>query len=857
MYHVFQTSSVARGPGSGELTDGLKTTRPTGSRRISTSNACVECRRRKIRCDGTKPCSQCQWYQHPGACSYSKPTQRVVPSRKLVEKLSSTIDQYQTVISRLFPSKTIESLSSLPREDLLSLALSLPTSSTSSPATGEPHNQRIQTQSRSDGTDSLDTLEQAADHDGEDLIKSIEPITKLQSISDDVNGLSMSDRHSSYVGISSITAAMKVIMKTAPNARIFTTLVSTDTAQPSRASSPPLETDDLNGLPPLAEGQRLLASYFEHVHPFFPMLDEKAFRKTYMLHERSDGSWMGLLNMVFALGSLAAGTSENVAHLNYFRRTREYLNMEHMLPGSFERLQTLGMMGGYYVHYLNRPNEAHAILQAALSIACSLGLHREYPGERPTSTANGADGSNIPVHQGSKVDSRLAEMRRRAWWSLYCLEAWATTTSGRPSIGTSPAITVREPGEAPHQTLDPNDPESLKTLPLIHNAPFCKISLKIQDRLATTPLLPFEELLQFDQDLVRWYEELPSMLTTDKEETIPSYLRTPRTVMNWRFQNLRIVLHRPFLLSTALKRTSPANMTAEEKIAVKKCRQAAEQTIEDISAGIKEELISGWNGVWLAYQAAFVPLISLFTDDAPVEEKQKWHASIATALSIFERMKHYSVAAKNSFFTISGLLEAAKATIEQREAEKHQKAAQQKVNEDPQRQSQARGKNRLGKIRTESQDSGDYYLSTSGTSADGSMSPHDLSLARSVKSVKLEPRPPEPLALAPEYHEGGARLQRFIQANQMQPNINGAQMRPNLMSNVMMQAPLAGRHHQPMQGQPIDYSDSIDMSFNGVWDNMMWDTAVPMAEDAFGLTDFEWENDEQNQTLGSWGWPTT
>jgi hypothetical protein len=73
MFHTFQSSIGLRSPGS---EDGLagKPARTAGSRRISTSNACVECRRRKIRCD--------QWYQHPEACGYSKPAQRVVPSRK-------------------------------------------------------------------------------------------------------------------------------------------------------------------------------------------------------------------------------------------------------------------------------------------------------------------------------------------------------------------------------------------------------------------------------------------------------------------------------------------------------------------------------------------------------------------------------------------------------------------------------------------------------------------------------------------------------------------------------------------------------------------------------------------------------
>ena len=64
MFHTFQSTAGHR-QATGEGDFAGKPTRSNGSRRISTSNACVECRRRKIRCDGSQPCGQCQWYQHP------------------------------------------------------------------------------------------------------------------------------------------------------------------------------------------------------------------------------------------------------------------------------------------------------------------------------------------------------------------------------------------------------------------------------------------------------------------------------------------------------------------------------------------------------------------------------------------------------------------------------------------------------------------------------------------------------------------------------------------------------------------------------------------------------------------------
>lgn len=218
-------------------------------------------------------------------------------------------------------------------------------------------------------------------------------------------------------------------------------------------------------------------------------------------------------------------------------------------------------------------------------------------------------------------------------------------------------------------------------------------------------------------------------------------------------------------------------------------------------------------------------------------------------------MKHYSVAAKTSYITINRLHEAAKVVIEQGEMEKR-KLAEIKREEEARVRSQTPGNSRLGKIRTESLDSGDYYLSGSGTSAEGSQSPREALPQRTAQPVKLEPRPHEPLALAPEYQQGGARVQRFAQAHQMQPGSSTAQGNPNMLSPGMMQLPLANPHHpQHMQNPAFGYSESLDMSFNGVWDDVMWDTVPMTAEDTFGLADFDWEAAAQSQAAASWGWP--
>jgi hypothetical protein len=44
--------------------------------------ACTDCKRRKVRCDGMQPCHFCKWYNHPERCFYAQQPQRQTLTRK-------------------------------------------------------------------------------------------------------------------------------------------------------------------------------------------------------------------------------------------------------------------------------------------------------------------------------------------------------------------------------------------------------------------------------------------------------------------------------------------------------------------------------------------------------------------------------------------------------------------------------------------------------------------------------------------------------------------------------------------------------------------------------------------------------
>lgn len=256
---------------------------------------------------------------------------------------------------------------------------------------------------------------------------------------DDVNALSLSvNRHSSYLGATSIRAAFLVMLKLAPALRSFLAPANENKSQlsASRRHTSWLEKAGRVFLPVSwsSEGQNLIDAYFKRVQILVPMLDEPSFRADYLDGRRSDLPWLALLNMVFAMGSIVANKSDDCNHVTYYGRAKEHLGIDSFGSGHIETLQALALMGGLYLHYTNRPNMANAVTGAAFRVACAMGLHRE-----------------ILPGQGA-VDAGTIEKRRRTWWSLFCLDTWASTTLGLPSTGRwGVGITIC----VPKSTFDP------------------------------------------------------------------------------------------------------------------------------------------------------------------------------------------------------------------------------------------------------------------------------------------------------------------------------------------------------------------------------------------------------------------
>ncbi|KAL1968617.1 hypothetical protein VTN77DRAFT_1443 [Rasamsonia byssochlamydoides] len=600
--------------------------------------ACMDCKRRKVRCDGKLPCHYCKWYKHPERCFYAQQTKRQNLTRKSFDALRLRLDRATSILDRLFPCTDLDALLPLTRDALIDLLhpsrwdgslLSSDSHSNASLHQSVPANHPTElTNFSNDG--------RSGTFEYDEPVNSLAG-TETGAVADDVNSLSLRpDRGSSYLGASSAAAGLRVLLKIAPDT-IFSRQDSIrggagapSLAQSCRSSTVPLRVD--------RDHRELIDNYFTHVHPVTPILDEAAFREKFSSGKCQNPAWLALLNMVFALGTIAATTSESNDDIYYYNVAKSYIGFDSFGSGHLETLQALTLMAGWYLHYRNRPNMASAILGAVFRMAYALGLHRELPGG----------------------DEKKRELRRRIWWSLVVLDTNESTTLGRVSNGPVFNFAVNTPRNIDDESGETVSGPTVYSM-LIADIEFSRLASRIQERLIASPLLPFSEMLTLDAHLVCWHESLPSYLRAPNP--CPKWLVQPRASSKWRYQNFRIILHRPILLDAVLRRVGFQELDADQKVCVRKCQSLARTAIDSIGSEWSENQFSGWPAVWYLFQACMIPLLCLYSFKDDAHHVDDWNQQVQKSIDLLREMGPWSVAAKRSCELISMLYDTYKETL--------------------------------------------------------------------------------------------------------------------------------------------------------------------------------------------------
>ncbi|OIW30082.1 hypothetical protein CONLIGDRAFT_680869 [Coniochaeta ligniaria NRRL 30616] len=583
--------------------------------RLPTTKTCLECMRRKIRCNGELPCDRCVYYQ-VSTCQYRPRKQRKQTAPTTVAAVVTGQTVAETLVAKLFPGQDAASLAHLPTQELLEVA----------------QDAFLTQHSRSDQLAPADQAPYGDESDDERGWH--EARLDEDEVCDDVNGLSLNVHRRSYLGASSIHAVFRVMFHVKPSLqwelqRNIPNAAAT--AQGGTVTSAPWPRSFLNVTPALEE-ETAINAYFGHIPGIVPLIDEAYFREMWRRGQRRDRPWLALLNMVLVLGSLAVGDDESAQI--YYSRAQPFLDFELLGIGCLESLQALCLLGGLYLHYKNSPNMAYAIMGLGYRIAISLGLHRQ-----PSRLAVGNS------TQGTSGGPGRPQIRRQIWWSLFCLDTWGAMTLGRPTLGRWDSKTMNVRLVVVDGSVEKTPPDPF-LLSLDSARIFCLIATKIQHRFAQVLPISIDEIVALDGEVQSWHKALPPAFFHMEE--CPPPLVSGQYIMRNRYFNLRLLLFRPILLRYAHAGIPLESLPAPEQGAVGLCCDIACEAIDRASwprQSLNKLLIC--SAVWYLYQASMVLLLRIMVDPDR-SDNPKWRSAVEKALSLLSSATLWSRTAVRS-----------------------------------------------------------------------------------------------------------------------------------------------------------------------------------------------------------------
>lgn len=161
---------------------------------------------------------------------------------------------------------------------------------------------------------------------------------------------------------------------------------------------------------------QFVSAYFQHFHTSYPLLHEATFRAqaSEIIPKPDEASWQLLFNTVLATGAWCMGFPAADGGISVLLNCADAIPNSNLLgTGSISIIQAFALMS-LHLQKLNRPNIAYVYHGAAVRMAVSLGLHREFP--------------------AWKISPHDREVRRRLWWCLFLFDSGQSITLGRPIL---------------------------------------------------------------------------------------------------------------------------------------------------------------------------------------------------------------------------------------------------------------------------------------------------------------------------------------------------------------------------------------------------------------------------------------
>lgn len=264
--------------------------------------------------------------------------------------------------------------------------------------------------------------------------------------------------------------------------------------------------DDISALPAHEVRDDLVESFFNKIHPGFPIVDESEFRSQY---KSTDNPPPLLLFQAILLAGAHVSEHPNIVSRRsqvkkvIFRRAKALFDL-HYENDRMHAVQAALL----FMFYLEGADDICSNVYYWAGVACriafGLGMHRDLS-------------TDLPILM-PKDDRRIY---RRIWWTLFQVEILCSLHHGRPSM-----IDLDEVDQSPLRTddfIEQNGQlnEKVDIDYCIQNIELCNILasiIKLSSPGAVRRYSAAPELFQVsqenvDQRLVSWYLSLPSTLT--------------------------------------------------------------------------------------------------------------------------------------------------------------------------------------------------------------------------------------------------------------------------------------------------------------------------------------------------------
>ncbi|KAH6621778.1 fungal-specific transcription factor domain-containing protein [Boeremia exigua] len=470
--------------------------------------ACKRCKRRKQRCDGARPsCQACDRVKQ--ACTYERIARPQYPGGKAL--YISALEERIAFLEARLPDHATDHLDGASEVAQQSPVVAVAASHPVSQARRGSHR----------GSQAGSNSEEIDSDDGTSLVNGVAYLSLCASGTTDTN------HEPYYVGSSSgaiIAHAIQSSIYRRPSTQPADLATPT---QKSPASTPPaprylssalLEPDaPTSALPNQTQARMLFDFFFERIHPRWPLLDRAVFEKLF------DGQYRpgflsitqrSLLHLIYAITArFLAVTKKPCGVDDEVQLSAATEPMDHILKQ--HDLATVQFLILLAVHGQRSPYGAGAWSQVryATSVCIEMGLHRN---------------RSVP---GSTAYARDTEIRRRAFWSCYCLDRVISIVLGRSFAIADRDISVEFPSASPEfwtlthrDEYDTNGRQWSNVQPFIHIIKLDRIQSRIQ-----------KTVFRVDKDVVGGTSEerikldsKMSMMRKDLDDWLASYPQTPK-----------------------------------------------------------------------------------------------------------------------------------------------------------------------------------------------------------------------------------------------------------------------------------------------------------------------------------------